>query len=170
MSVTDSAARPDAGAPAGRRLTTARAIAEGIAQEMERDSGVVVLGEDVGKYGGIFGATGGLLDQFGPERVMDTPISETAFIGLGVGAALSRGKAGTRPWSPSPSRSTMPWTWQHRCRRNTAWNSRSSTCAAWFRWTARPSSVPIPYARTLEQAVLPGSDRIRAAARELLGV
>jgi len=92
MSVTDSAAKP-ASAPAGRRLTTARAIAEGIAQEMERDPGVVVLGEDIGKYGGIFGATTGLLDHFGPDRVLDTPISETAFIGLGVGAAVE----GMRP-------------------------------------------------------------------------
>jgi len=92
MSVTDSAAKP-ASAPAGRRLTTARAIAEGIAQEMDRDPGVFVLGEDIGKYGGIFGATGGLLDQFGPRRVLDTPISETAFIGLGIGAAVE----GMRP-------------------------------------------------------------------------
>jgi pyruvate dehydrogenase E1 component beta subunit len=45
------------------------------------------MGEDVAAYGGIFGATGGLLDQFGPERVIDTPISETAFIGAGIGAA-----------------------------------------------------------------------------------
>jgi pyruvate dehydrogenase E1 component beta subunit len=92
MSATDSAARA-AGAPAGRRLTTARAIAEGIGQEMERDPGVVVLGEDIGAYGGIFGATTGLLGQFGPERVLDTPISETAFIGLGIGAAVE----GMRP-------------------------------------------------------------------------
>ena len=92
MSVTDSAATA-ASAPAARRLSTARAIAEGIAQEMERDPGVVVLGEDIGKYGGIFGATGGLLEQFGPQRVLDTPISETAFIGLGVGAAVE----GMRP-------------------------------------------------------------------------
>ena len=78
---------------AERRLTTARAISEGIAQEMERDQGVVVIGEDIGKYGGIFGATGGLLEQFGPDRVLDTPISETAFIGLGIGAAVE----GMRP-------------------------------------------------------------------------
>jgi len=92
MSVTDAAAKA-ASAPAGRRLTTARAIAEGIAQEMERDPDVVVLGEDIGAYGGIFGATGGLLDTFGPQRVLDTPISETAFIGLGTGAAVE----GMRP-------------------------------------------------------------------------
>ena len=94
MSATETTTA--AGAQAGqaeRRLTTARAIAEGIAQEMERDPRVVVLGEDVGAYGGIFGATGGLLDQFGPDRVLDTPISETAFIGLGIGAAVE----GMRP-------------------------------------------------------------------------
>ena len=75
------------------RLTTAKAIAEGIAQEMRRDPSVVYLGEDVGAYGGIFGATGGLLDEFGPTRIIDTPISETAFIGLGIGAAVE----GMRP-------------------------------------------------------------------------
>ena len=76
-----------------RKLTTAKAISEAIAQEMERDPSVFVMGEDVGVYGGIFGATEGLLDRFGPERVMDTPISETGFIGAAVGAALS----GMRP-------------------------------------------------------------------------
>ncbi len=91
MSVTGSAAAP-AGATV-RRLSTARAMVEGISQEMERDAGVVVIGEDVGKYGGIFGSTTGLLGKFGAERVIDTPISETAFIGLGVGAAVE----GMRP-------------------------------------------------------------------------
>jgi pyruvate dehydrogenase E1 component beta subunit len=71
----------------------AQAIAEGIAQEMERDPKVFVMGEDIGKYGGIFGATGGLLDKFGKDRIMDTPISETAFIGAATGAAA----AGMRP-------------------------------------------------------------------------
>lgn len=74
-------------------LSTAKAMAEAIAQEMERDPNVVYLGEDVGKYGGIFSSTTGLLEQFGPERVIDTPISETAFIGLGIGAAVE----GMRP-------------------------------------------------------------------------
>jgi pyruvate dehydrogenase E1 component beta subunit len=76
-----------------RELTMAAAIAEAIGQEMQRDENVFVMGEDVAKYGGIFGATGGLLDQFGPERVMDTPISETAFIGAATGAAAE----GMRP-------------------------------------------------------------------------
>ncbi len=90
MSATDTTS---AAAATERKLSTARAIAEGIGQEMERDPGVVVMGEDIGKYGGIFGATGGLLDKFGPDRVLDTPISETAFIGLGIGAAVE----GMRP-------------------------------------------------------------------------
>jgi pyruvate dehydrogenase E1 component beta subunit len=76
-----------------RILTMAQAISEGISQEMTRDSNVFVMGEDVGSYGGIFGATGGLLDKFGKERIMDTPISETAFIGAATGAAA----AGLRP-------------------------------------------------------------------------
>lgn len=76
-----------------RKLTMAQAIAEAIGQEMARDDTVFVMGEDIGSYGGIFGATGGLLDKFGPERIMDTPISETAFIGAATGAAA----AGMRP-------------------------------------------------------------------------
>ncbi|MCW5619958.1 MAG: alpha-ketoacid dehydrogenase subunit beta [Burkholderiales bacterium] len=78
---------------AARKLTMAQAIAEAIGQEMERDSTVFVMGEDIAKYGGIFGATGGLLDRFGPERIMDTPISESAFIGAATGAAAE----GMRP-------------------------------------------------------------------------
>ena len=92
MSATETSTAA-AGAQAGRKLTTARAIAEGIGQEMERDPGVVVLGEDVGKYGGIFGASGGVLVMFGPVGVLETPISVTAFIGLGIGAAVE----GMRP-------------------------------------------------------------------------
>ncbi|HZD70962.1 MAG TPA: alpha-ketoacid dehydrogenase subunit beta [Actinomycetes bacterium] len=76
-----------------RLLTTSKAISEAIAQEMERDPSVFVMGEDIGTYGGIFGATEGLLAKYGSERVMDTPISETGFIGAAVGAALS----GMRP-------------------------------------------------------------------------
>ena len=76
-----------------RQLTTARAISEGIATEMRQDPRVFVMGEDIGKYGGIFSATQDLLSEFGPDRVMDTPISETAFIGAAIGAAAE----GMRP-------------------------------------------------------------------------
>jgi len=64
-----------------------KAISEAIAQEMERDPSIFVMGEDIGLYGGIFGATSGLLQKFGPERIKDTPISESAFIGAALGAA-----------------------------------------------------------------------------------
>ncbi len=70
-----------------RRLTVSKSISEAIALHMRDDSSVFVLGEDIGKLGGVFGTTQGLLDEFGAERVRDTPISETAFIGAAVGAA-----------------------------------------------------------------------------------
>ena len=70
-----------------RRLTIARSMAEAIQQEMRRDPMVFLMGEDIGALGGVFGNTRGLLEEFGKDRVRDTPISETAFIGAGVGAA-----------------------------------------------------------------------------------
>ncbi|MSR12832.1 MAG: alpha-ketoacid dehydrogenase subunit beta [Gammaproteobacteria bacterium] len=72
---------------ATRKLTIARAMAEAIAQEMRIDPRVFVMGEDIGPLGGVFGTTRGLITEFGTERVRDTPISETAFIGAAVGAA-----------------------------------------------------------------------------------
>jgi pyruvate/2-oxoglutarate/acetoin dehydrogenase E1 component len=71
-----------------RELTYAKAVYEALAEEMERDSKVFLLGEDVGVYGGVFTATRSLLERFGPERVRDTPISEAAIAGVAVGAAL----------------------------------------------------------------------------------
>ena len=75
------------------KKTYAQAIKDCIAQEMRRDKAVFVMGEDVAEQGGIFGCTRGLLDEFGPERVRNTPISESGFVGTGVGAAC----AGLRP-------------------------------------------------------------------------
>src|SRR5213596_276862 len=69
------------------------AVARGIAQEMARDPDVVFLGEDIAKAGGVFKATVGLLEQFGPLRVRDTPISEQAIMGAAMGAAMT----GLRP-------------------------------------------------------------------------
>lgn len=70
-----------------RKLTIARAMAEAVAQEMRIDPAVFVMGEDIGPLGGVYGNTRGLIEEFGPERIRDTPISETAFIGAAVGAA-----------------------------------------------------------------------------------
>jgi pyruvate dehydrogenase E1 component beta subunit len=74
-------------------LTYRDAVAAGIAQEMERDERVVFLGEDIGAAGGVFKATVGLFERFGPRRVRDTPISEQAIIGAAMGAAMT----GLRP-------------------------------------------------------------------------
>ena len=77
------------GDTAPRRETSyVEAIREGIREEMERDERVFVLGEDIGVYGGAFQVTEGLLDSFGEQRVIDTPLSETAIVGAAVGAAL----------------------------------------------------------------------------------
>jgi len=76
-----------------RELGLAAAIREGMVQEMRADPSVIVLGEDVGKFGGAFHVTHDMLDEFGPDRVWDTPISEAGFTGLGIGAALT----GLRP-------------------------------------------------------------------------
>src|SRR5438132_12159286 len=69
------------------------AVARAIAQEMARDPDVVFFGEDVAKAGGVFKTTVGLLEQFGPRRVVDTPISEQAILGAAMGAAMT----GLRP-------------------------------------------------------------------------
>lgn len=75
------------------QLTYREAVAAGIAQEMERDERVAFIGEDVAGAGGVFKATVGLLDKFGPKRVVDTPISEQAILGAAMGAAMT----GMRP-------------------------------------------------------------------------
>jgi acetoin:2,6-dichlorophenolindophenol oxidoreductase subunit beta len=76
-----------------REITYIDAVNEALREEMERDPNVFVIGEDVGKLGGGFGATKGLIAQFGEKRVRQTPITESGFTGLGVGAAM----VGLRP-------------------------------------------------------------------------
>jgi 2-oxoisovalerate dehydrogenase E1 component beta subunit len=71
-----------------KELSYLEAIREALLEEMRRDPKVFVLGEDVGPYGGAFGVTQGLYDEFGEMRVVDTPISESAIIGVSIGAAL----------------------------------------------------------------------------------
>ena len=69
------------------------ALRQALDEEMTRDERVFVLGEEVAEYNGAYKASQGMLDEFGPERVLDTPISELGFAGLGVGAAMN----GLRP-------------------------------------------------------------------------
>ena len=75
------------------QLTYLEAIRQGIWEEMERDPSVFCLGEDIGIYGGAFKVTDGFIDRFGPERVIDTPIAESAIVGAAFGASLT----GMRP-------------------------------------------------------------------------
>jgi acetoin:2,6-dichlorophenolindophenol oxidoreductase subunit beta len=75
------------------QMTYAEAVRDGMRQEMKRDPRVYLIGEDVGIFGGCFGVSMGLLDEFGPERVIDTPITEPSIVGHAVGAAA----AGLRP-------------------------------------------------------------------------
>jgi pyruvate dehydrogenase E1 component beta subunit len=80
-------------APAKRELAYVQAINEALTQLMRSDSTVFLAGEDVALYGGVFGTSRGLLKEFGPERVVDTPIAESGLMGLGLGAAAT----GLRP-------------------------------------------------------------------------
>ena len=74
-------------------ITYANAIKDAISEEMRKDDNVFMMGEDIGVYRGAFGVTGGMVEEFGEDRIMDTPISETAFVGAAIGAAVS----GMRP-------------------------------------------------------------------------
>lgn len=76
-----------------RTISYSDALREALTEELRRDRHVFVIGEDIGPYGGAFGVTRGMLDAFGPDRVIDTPISEEGFVGIAVGASLM----GSRP-------------------------------------------------------------------------
>src|SRR6266567_1382465 len=85
---------PSAAAPAAtREITIAQAVNEALAEELRRDATVYVIGEDVAEAGTPFKVLSGLVEEFGPERVLDSPISEAGITGLGVGAAMT----GLRP-------------------------------------------------------------------------
>jgi pyruvate dehydrogenase E1 component beta subunit len=71
-----------------REISFSEAIREAMVEEMRRDEGVFLIGEDVGTFGGVWGVSAGMLDEFGEERVRDTPISEIAIVGAGLGAAM----------------------------------------------------------------------------------
>ncbi len=93
MSIVLEAIPSIAVAPTTIQMTFAQAVRSALAEEMRRDQRVFILGEDIGVYGGAFGVTDGLLAEFGPERIRDTPISEQAIVGAAIGAAMG----GMRP-------------------------------------------------------------------------
>ncbi len=75
------------------KITYREALKQGIREALQKDDKVFLIGEDVGRYGGAFAVSKGLLQEFGPDRIMDAPLSESGFVGAGIGAAL----AGMRP-------------------------------------------------------------------------
>ncbi len=81
------------GGPAPGRTTYRDAVRAALREALERDDRVFLMGEDVGRYGGCYAVSLGLLEEFGPERIRDTPLSESGFVGAGIGAALG----GMRP-------------------------------------------------------------------------
>jgi 2-oxoisovalerate dehydrogenase E1 component len=86
--VTRSESGPEPGQPQGEEVTMLDAIAQGLDEEMGRDERVFLMGEDVGPFGGAFKVTKGLSEKYGPWRVIDTPIAESAIVGAAVGSAL----------------------------------------------------------------------------------
>ena len=76
-----------------RRTTYREALREAMREALQRDARVFLMGEDVGRYGGSYAVSKGMLAEFGPERIRDTPLSELGFVGAGIGAALG----GMRP-------------------------------------------------------------------------
>ena len=92
---------------ATRQISFTTALKEALAEEMAADSRVILLGEDVATYGGVYKVSQGLLERFGPDRVRDTPISEAAIVGAGVvlpSRALGR-------WWRSCTRTSSPLRW-----------------------------------------------------------
>ena len=81
----------NASTTSSRKLTVGRAMHEAMAQEMRRDPRVFLMGEDIRRCGGVWGHTAGLVEEFGPERIRDTPICEAGFIGAAAGAAMNPG-------------------------------------------------------------------------------
>src|SRR5687768_14326253 len=75
------------------KITYREAIREGLREALRSDDRVFLMGEDVGRYGGAYACSKGLLEEFGEERIRDTPLSESTFVGAGIGAALG----GMRP-------------------------------------------------------------------------
>ena len=128
-------------------MTYREALRAAMAEEMERDESVVLLGEDIGVYGGTHLVTDGLLDRFGPKRVIDTPIAEGGFTGAAIGMAMMGMKPdrrdddlellvpGRRPDHPERRQAALLL---RRPGRRCRWSSAARTAAA----SSSPPSTP----------------------------
>ena len=111
-------------------LTLIEAIRQGIYEEMTRDETVFIIGEDIGAYGGAFKLTEGFIDEFGSERMIDTPISEAAIVGAACGAARRRARISMTRILPGDGARAIPIVaamWD--TARGLAWRGRHPTLA-----------------------------------------
>ena len=96
-------------------MTYLQAISDAMREEMRADERELVMGEDIGVFGGAFKVTDGFIEEFGPDRVMDTPLAESGIIGTAIGAAVegmrsrTSSPAASTSWSTSPARPTTAW-------------------------------------------------------------
>ena len=164
-------------------VTYREAVARGIAQEMRRDDRVVFLGEDIAAAGGVFKATVGLLEEFGPQRVRDTPISEQAILGAAMGAAMT----GLRPIAEIMFSDFFAVCWDlvantgrlftvEENPRLCGWGAEIVSIVAEEAYGALTGPpvrittphVPLPAADKLEDYVLPSADKITETVRKSL--
>ena len=103
--------------PSSSEMTYLRAISDGLRTEMRDDERVLLMGEDIGVYGGAFKVTDGFIEEFGADRVMDTPLAESGIVGTAVGAAVVGCARSARCSSPTsyPAASTRSSTSRARC-------------------------------------------------------
>ena len=153
-------------------ITYREAVARGLAREMRRDPSVVFLGEDVAAAGGVFKATVGLLEEFGPKRVRDTPISEQAILGAAMGAAMT----GLRPVAEIMFSDFFAVCWDIVANEMSKSRYMSDVVAEEAFGSLRGPAVrittlhiPLPAADRLEDMARPSVDRIVETVRKSLG-
>jgi pyruvate dehydrogenase E1 component beta subunit len=139
----------------------AEAIAAALADEMRADPSVVLLGEDVGQAGGPFKTSEGLFSQFGPSRVIDTPIAENGFLGAALGMAVT----GLRPVAEIMFSDFLPVAGDALVNEIPKFRFMSGGQRA-----ASMPCAPLPFSPPLEDAAIPGVERIAAAVRASCGL
>ncbi len=161
-----SVAIADPAIPAGTTLTSTtvrEALRDAMAEEMRRDGRVFVMGEEVAEYQGAYKVTQGLLAEFGPKRVIDTPITEYGFAGIGTGAAAGAGAGAGAAASPSPAISAI-----------TAPTATSSVPAGTRIFSSTPSSMAsnsiVALSVSISAMISPGSIRSPSALSHLASV
>ena len=160
-------------------MTYREALNQALREEMHRDSRVFVIGEEIGLYEGAYKVTQGLLKEFGPQRIVDTPIAESGFSGVGIGAAMVVDPRTLRPMDTEAIVGSVRKT--HRAvvvEAGAGFAGMGSEIAAFITEQAfddldapvervTGASAPMPYARNLERTKTPSKDEILEAIRKV---